>query len=325
MRILLGFVFAALLCSPAAAQPEPATFATAVRDGSLDASTYNFADADFWARTSTERTAWREAAAAALITPEGLNTGCEVADLRGISAFGWVRLAELAPNANAWANAAEHLRHQLAALDALAERRAAGRRDAGIRSSGAARYRDALEDTDDASAREALRRAIRDQTWREQYAVAPTSLPPLAAAQWPTVIGGALATLDCDNTNWLRTQLSEINWFERTRYGPRADQAAWLIAQHADRSPDFQRAVLTRLEGLPPGATNPANFAFLWDRVAVSEGQLQRYGTQIHCRDGAPVALNGVEDETGIDERRAAVGLGSWDSYWTQMRGSLRC
>ncbi len=325
MRILLGLLFLALSAAPAVAQPEPTDFAAAVRDGSLEPATFNFADADFWALTPEARTTWRTATASALATSEGINAGCNVSDLRGISAFGWIRLAELSPNPGEWSAASAQLRAHLAELHALAERRAAGRRDPAIRRSGAARYRDALGDTTDARAREALQRVIRDQTWRERYAVAPTTLSPLAAAQWQNLVGGALATLDCENTEWLRAQLSEINWFDRTTYGPRPDQAAWLIAQHADRNPSLQREVLARLESLPPGATNTANLAFLWDRVAVSENRLQRYGTQIHCQNGAPVALTGVEDEANIDVRRAELGLGRWQDYWTQMRSSLRC
>jgi len=313
------------IMNAAAEPPLPSEFAARVRSGELVAPQFDFAANGFWPSEATARAQWRDTTVAALIQDDGLNQGCSIEDIAGIGALAWVGLVESAPDDASWRAASDALRIEVAALSALAEARANGRRDSEARRSSAGRYMDALGDAPDGVAREALQRVIRDQTFRTAYISPPPRLPALAREQWQPLVGAELAALDCKNAAWLEQQLSDITWFDIPTFGRRVDNAAWLIAQHADRRPDLQRHVLQRLEGLPAGATNLRNVAFLWDRVAVAEGRQQRCGTQIHCREGALQALNGVENEAAIDARRAEMGLPRWEQYWAQMRGSLSC
>jgi hypothetical protein len=81
--------------------------------------------------------------------------------------------------------------------------------------------------------------------------------------------------------------------------------------QHADDDPDFQTLALGRMEPyLKSGRVKPANYAFLWDRVAVNTGKKQRYGTQPtwECTDGK-LELQPLEDPDNVNKRRAAMNM----------------
>jgi hypothetical protein len=121
---------------------------------------------------------------------------------------------------------------------------------------------------------------------------------------------------DIANTQRMKVLLQMRDWFDDDKDGEGAESNGWLIVQHSDLDPDFQRDVLRRLEPLlPRGRVRPSDYALLWDRVAVKDNRLQRYGTQLVCKDGKFVAQVGVEDPESLDERRKAMGLGPWREY----------
>lgn len=126
--------------------------------------------------------------------------------------------------------------------------------------------------------------------------------------------------IDRLNTLQMKAWLSEREWFCISEYGPQADQQAWLLVQHADFDPQFQREVLSRLEPLVArGETNPRNFAYLTDRVACSFSDPSRrvpqtYGTQGSIQNGTWAPFPLLDPEL-VDQRRAAVGLGPLEDY----------
>ena len=92
--------------------------------------------------------------------------------------------------------------------------------------------------------------------------------------------------------------------------GDGAEHFGWLIVQHADLNPNFQRDVLRRLEPLlAQGRVRSRDYAFLWDRVAVADKRPQRYGTQFSCENGAWAPIGGIEDPDQLDARRKKMGL----------------
>ena len=56
------------------------------------------------------------------------------------------------------------------------------------------------------------------------------------------------------------------------------------------------------------GDASPADLAYLTDRVLMHRGEPQIYGTQYQVRSGV-LELWTVRDPSGLDERRAALGL----------------
>jgi hypothetical protein len=131
---------------------------------------------------------------------------------------------------------------------------------------------------------------------------------------WARQRATAQSTLvDAAATASMRQLLDTWDWIDRHRFGATASKHAWLLVQHADDHPDFQALALERMHPyLENGGVRAADYAYLWDRVAVNSGRLQRYGTQPiwECRDGR-LELHPLEEPAGVDERRRAMGLGS--------------
>jgi hypothetical protein len=97
-------------------------------------------------------------------------------------------------------------------------------------------------------------------------------------------------------------------WFLRSRYGEKASRAAFHIVQHA--GPDLQRRFLPVLEGLVRvGEVDGQSFGMMFDRVAISEGRPQRYGSQFRC-DGGKWRPYPLEEPARVEALRAEIGFG---------------
>lgn len=125
-------------------------------------------------------------------------------------------------------------------------------------------------------------------------------------------------SVDAENTRWLKPILEKRGWPTRKQVGKDGAQAAWLLVQHADADPGFQRACLDRIAKLPSGEVSPADVALLTDRVLLAEGQPQRYGTQFVIVQGRLQPRPLADPET-VDQRRAAAGLPPLAEYIQQL------
>ncbi|WP_214107587.1 DUF6624 domain-containing protein [Acrocarpospora catenulata] len=163
--------------------------------------------------------------------------------------------------------------------------------------------------TDDELVAELLRRMKVDQEIRQ-----PIENPPSREhmSRW--------VEIDRDNTAWLLSVVRDRGWPLLSQVGERGELAAWLLAQHADASPEVQRefhALLT--EAVANGEAKPSHLAYLEDRVRVNSGRPQLYGTQF-IEDGDGLRPRPIEDPDQLDERRAAVGLEPFEEYAARMR-----
>ena len=80
--------------------------------------------------------------------------------------------------------------------------------------------------------------------------------------------------------------------------GGDGEHAAWLLAQHADSDPEFQRICLDLVtQAVACGEALPTELAYLTDRVLLAEGKPQEYGTQFKGHKGrwVPQWLRGAE------------------------------
>jgi Family of unknown function (DUF6624) len=132
----------------------------------------------------------------------------------------------------------------------------------------------------------------------------------------------AWLAVDADNTAWLEAVVDRQGWPLRSKIGDQAANAAWLLAQHADARPDFQRRCLQLLtDAVDHGEADPSHLAYLTDRVLCAEGRPQRYGTQFwkgpHGTD--PLQAQPIDDPDQLDQRRAGVGLGPFADYERHM------
>lgn len=140
---------------------------------------------------------------------------------------------------------------------------------------------------------ELLRRAEQDQAFR---------LEP--EADWELV-----TSVDAGNLAWFKDMVAEVGWPGRSVVGEDGAQAAWLLAQHADQDPAFQRNCLDLMtEAAECGEASRAHVAYLTDRVLLAEGQPQEYGTQMTARKEGWVPRR-LRDPGRVDERRAAMSL----------------
>lgn len=125
-----------------------------------------------------------------------------------------------------------------------------------------------------------------------------------------------------DNSTWLKTVLARIGWFDISRYGAEASQAAWLIVQHADHDPRWQERVLADLAPrVARGDMQRNYYAYLVDRVATNAGRPQTYGTQGRCQGRGNLQLFEVADRDNLDRRRAEMGLESIADYTVRFCG----
>jgi hypothetical protein len=120
------------------------------------------------------------------------------------------------------------------------------------------------------------------------------------------------------NASWLKAVLARIGWFDISHYGSAASQGAWLLVQHSDHDPIWQKQMLAVLEPrVARGDMQGSFYAYLVDRVATGAKQPQTFGTQGHCVGTGNWQPFQTVDPNRLDERRKAVGLEPIDEYRT--------
>jgi 23S rRNA (guanosine2251-2'-O)-methyltransferase len=87
--------------------------------------------------------------------------------------------------------------------------------------------------------------------------------------------------------------------------------AAWMLAQHADRANDRRRSWLPLLQAaVESGDADPRHLATLTDRTAALAGEQQVFGTIVLLADDGEIEYPlPVADAARLEERRAAIGL----------------
>jgi hypothetical protein len=128
----------------------------------------------------------------------------------------------------------------------------------------------------------------------------------------------AVKKADNENTLWLKQVVETCGWPTRTFAGTDGASAAWLLIQHADAEPLFQRKCLDLMVKLPRGEVSQQDIAYLTDRVLLAEGKKQIYGTQF-TRETGELKPRPIEDQSNVDKRRAEVGLLPLAEYAAEM------
>lgn len=127
-----------------------------------------------------------------------------------------------------------------------------------------------------------------------------------------------------EHARQLRELIEHFGWPNERLAGPDGAEAAWLIAQHAIAEPEFMRVCRRLLEyELDCGTVPMWQLAYLDDRIRVSEGGLQRFGTQFELSP-AGYELCPVEEPASLDARRLQAGLGPIAECLESMKHSPR-
>jgi 23S rRNA (guanosine2251-2'-O)-methyltransferase len=136
-------------------------------------------------------------------------------------------------------------------------------------------------------------------------------MPVLAAWDGAPPAGGELLRVNAAHGQRLAEMLADAPWPGLRAVGADGTDAAWMLAQHADRLGPERRAWLPALAGaVRSGDADPRHLATLADRVAVTAGEPQEYGTIVLLApDGEIEHPIPVRDPLRLDERRSAIGL----------------
>lgn len=96
----------------------------------------------------------------------------------------------------------------------------------------------------------------------------------------------------------------------RTLVGDDGAEHAWLLVQHADHDPQFQRRCLDLLaKAVARDDAAPIDLAYLTDRVQRAAGQPQTYGTQYEEAPGGGRRPQPIHDPEHVNDRRARIGM----------------
>jgi hypothetical protein len=105
--------------------------------------------------------------------------------------------------------------------------------------------------------------------------------------------------------------------------GESASNHFWLMVQHSDKYPDFQKKVLKAMDKeVKKNNANPQNYAYLFDRVQVNAGKKQMFGTQVGYdvqTTGQAKPKNGLIDSANVDKIRKDYKLDPLKGYLNMM------
>lgn len=117
------------------------------------------------------------------------------------------------------------------------------------------------------------------------------------------------------NAEMLKAVIAEQGWPKRSQVGESAEDAAWIIVQHADHDPVFQYEALGLIRvRVKEGEADPKNAAYVYDRIMLKISGKQRYGTQLECK-GGQLQAQPLEDAEHVDTFRRAANLPTLATY----------
>src|SRR5207342_1632568 len=90
----------------------------------------------------------------------------------------------------------------------------------------------------------------------------------------------AVMASDALHTVRVKAILAEQGWPPVSKVGKDGSSAFWLLVQHADADPEFQRKALGLMQAqIASGEASSRQFSYLWDRTHTP----QKFGTQGKC------------------------------------------
>lgn len=116
-------------------------------------------------------------------------------------------------------------------------------------------------------------------------------------------------TLDKQNQAVISELLSKYGWPERKWFkSTQAKQIIFLVIQHAPVEYQ-QRYFPILVEASERGDIPKGAVAIIHDKILISRGEKQRYGTQIKMNDSGEAEFYPIEDEPSLALRRKVVSL----------------
>lgn len=131
----------------------------------------------------------------------------------------------------------------------------------------------------------------------------------------------SIAMYDRQHAQKLMTIIDRFGWPTRELVGLKAVQGAYIAVQHAGHDPEFQSNCLTLIQQQVDQGDLPGAFlALMTDRISVSRGDSQIYGTQMTMASddyGVMRAVPAAEiwKQSELDQRRQSLGMPSHQRF----------
>lgn len=124
-----------------------------------------------------------------------------------------------------------------------------------------------------------------------------------------------LEAIDKANSEYIKSLLRNHGFISISKFGKKASFNSWLIIQHAEHDIPLMRKYLKLMEE-NKGDYDKKNYAYLKDRLLVTDKKKQIYGTQMKQNKKTdklePYALKYPEK---IDQLREEAGLNTFEEY----------
>ncbi len=123
-----------------------------------------------------------------------------------------------------------------------------------------------------------------------------------------------VAYIDSCNLVQVEKLISKYGWLGKSFVGVKGNQTTFLVIQHSDLAiqlkyfPLFQKSV-------EEGESKPSDLALMQDRILMSQGKKQLYGSQIFFDKTGTQEFYQIDDEKNVNARRAKVGLEPIEEY----------
>ncbi len=103
--------------------------------------------------------------------------------------------------------------------------------------------------------------------------------------------------------------------------GEEGSQNFWLMVQHSDHNPEFQKMVLEKMKiEVDNNNAKPSNYGLLVDRVKINTGEKQVYGTQVtYNMETGQAYPKTLADSLNVNDRRKSIGLEPIEEYLNGM------
>jgi hypothetical protein len=103
--------------------------------------------------------------------------------------------------------------------------------------------------------------------------------------------------------------------------GEEGSRNFWLMAQHSDQYPQFQKEVLKKMKmEVDKKNADSSIYGLLVDRVKINTGQPQIYGTQVDYKMNPCQAFpKNLVDPENVNKRRKEIGLQPIEEYLNMM------
>lgn len=112
--------------------------------------------------------------------------------------------------------------------------------------------------------------------------------------------------------------LNAYGWIGKSRVGAEANQAIWLVMQHADLERQLKYLPLLK-KSVEIGESEGWHLAFLEDRILMRQHKNQIYGSQaIWDNIIGKMKIYPIDDRKNVNERRAKIGLEPIEVYVKQ-------